>query len=118
MTHRSTNILTLLILIGLVAGALVGEYGLHAVGAVVDGDHWLKAAGDLVLIPPAKTLKITNDRSFCGDVPDETYVIGANKGVKNVVVAITNVEKGRLPTKRCTQWSTMSSVALRLASRP
>jgi Na+/H+-dicarboxylate symporter len=56
MKHRSTNVLTILILLGLVSGALVGEYGLHAVGAVVDGDHWLKAAGDLVLIRPLKLL--------------------------------------------------------------
>ena len=47
MSHRSTNVLTILILLGLVSGALVGEYGLHAVGAVVDSDHWLKTVGDL-----------------------------------------------------------------------
>ncbi len=58
MTHRSTNILTILILVGLVAGALVGEYGLHAAGAVVGNDHWLKATGDLVLIRPLKLLII------------------------------------------------------------
>jgi Na+/H+-dicarboxylate symporter len=58
MTHRSTNVLTILILIGLVSGALVGEFGLHSVGAVVDDDHWLKAAGDLVLIRPLKLLVI------------------------------------------------------------
>ena len=56
MTHRSTNILTILILFGLVAGALVGEFGLHATGVPVDGDHWLKATGDLVLIRPLKLL--------------------------------------------------------------
>lgn len=56
MAHRSTNILTLLILVGLVLGALVGEYGIHAVGTTVDGDHWLKAAGDIVLIRPLKLL--------------------------------------------------------------
>ena len=58
MTHRSTNVLTILILIGLISGALVGEYGLHAMGTVVDGDHWLKATGDLVLIRPLKLLII------------------------------------------------------------
>jgi Na+/H+-dicarboxylate symporter len=58
MKHRSTNILTVLILLGLVAGAFVGEFGLYATGAVVDGDHWLKAAGDLVLIRPLKLLII------------------------------------------------------------
>jgi Na+/H+-dicarboxylate symporter len=58
MKHRSTNILTVLILLGLVGGAFVGEFGLYATGAVVDGDHWLKAAGDLVLIRPLKLLII------------------------------------------------------------
>jgi len=58
MTHRSTNVLTILILLGLVAGALVGEFGIHAGGAVVDNDHWLKTAGDLVLIRPLKLLII------------------------------------------------------------
>ena len=56
MTHRSTNILTILILAGLVLGAIVGEFGFFASGAVIDGDHWLKTTGDLVLIRPLKLL--------------------------------------------------------------
>ena len=50
-------ILTLLILIGLVAGALFGEYILFPSGQV-DGDHWTKQLGDLILIRPLKLLVI------------------------------------------------------------
>ncbi|MDG2055165.1 MAG: dicarboxylate/amino acid:cation symporter [Phycisphaerales bacterium] len=50
-------ILTLLILIGLVAGALFGEYILFPSGQV-GGDHWTKQLGDLILIRPLKLLVI------------------------------------------------------------
>ncbi|MEE2912362.1 MAG: dicarboxylate/amino acid:cation symporter [Planctomycetota bacterium] len=56
MMHRSTNLLTILILIGLFAGALVGEFCLHSSSAMIDGDHWMKATGDLILIRPLKLL--------------------------------------------------------------
>ena len=56
MTHRSTNILTILILAGLVLGAIVGEFSFFDSGAVIDGNHWLKTTGDLVLIRPLKLL--------------------------------------------------------------
>ena len=53
MAHRNTNILTILILLGLVAGALVGEYGLHdPTGANVDQLQWLKEVGNIVLLRP------------------------------------------------------------------
>ncbi|MDE1037845.1 MAG: dicarboxylate/amino acid:cation symporter [Phycisphaerales bacterium] len=59
MAHRNTNILTILILLGLVAGALVGEYGLHdPTGANVDQLQWLKEVGNIVLIRPLKVLII------------------------------------------------------------
>ncbi|MFQ5851234.1 MAG: carboxypeptidase regulatory-like domain-containing protein [Candidatus Binatia bacterium] len=46
--------------------------------------------------PPAtKPLQVNKNKDFCGSVPDETYIIGPGKGIKNVVVAITNVEKGK-----------------------
>ncbi len=56
MAHRSTNLLTILILVGLVAGALFGEFGLYQAGVEVNGDHWLKTTGDIVLIRPLKLL--------------------------------------------------------------
>ena len=59
MAHRNTNILTILILLGLVAGALVGEYGLHdPTGANIDQLQWLKEVGNIVLIRPLKVLII------------------------------------------------------------
>jgi Na+/H+-dicarboxylate symporter len=59
MAHRNTNILTILILLGLIAGALVGEYGLHdPTGANVDQLQWLKEVGNIVLIRPLKVLII------------------------------------------------------------
>lgn len=58
MKHFRTNLLTVLILLGLVAGALVGEFGIYRMGVTVDGDHWLKAVGDIVLIRPLKLLII------------------------------------------------------------
>ncbi|MFT4593654.1 MAG: Na+/H+-dicarboxylate symporter [Phycisphaerales bacterium] len=59
MAHRNTNILTILILLGLVAGALVGEYVLHdPTGANIDQLQWLKEVGNIVLIRPLKVLII------------------------------------------------------------
>lgn len=45
--------------------------------------------------PPTKPHELTKNRKFCGSVPDETYIIGSGKGIKNVVVTITNIEKGK-----------------------
>ena len=59
MTHRSTNILTILILIGLVAGALVGEYAYfnpEAMELHPTRLDWLKEIGNIVLIRPLKVL--------------------------------------------------------------
>ena len=53
--HKGTNLLTILILVGLVAGVIIGELMFQS-GTVVDGDHWSKVAGDLVLIRPLKLL--------------------------------------------------------------
>ncbi|MFQ5683700.1 MAG: carboxypeptidase regulatory-like domain-containing protein [Candidatus Binatia bacterium] len=51
---------------------------------------------------PAKPPKITKDQKFCGKVPDETTIVGPGKGIKNVVVAIVNVEKGKAFDKKVT----------------
>ena len=56
MAHRSTNLLTILILVGLVAGALFGEFWIFQAGTEIGGDHWLKTTGDIVLIRPLKLL--------------------------------------------------------------
>jgi plastocyanin len=46
--------------------------------------------------PPAKTIKATKDTEACGaTVPDETLVVGGDKGIKNAVVRITDIKKGK-----------------------
>jgi len=57
MAHRSTNILTFLILLGLFVGALVGEFALYdPTGSNVANLQWLKEVGNLILIRPLKVL--------------------------------------------------------------
>jgi len=46
--------------------------------------------------PPAKTIKTTKDTQVCGaELPDEALMVGGDKGVKNVVVMITDIKKGK-----------------------
>lgn len=53
---RGGNLLTVLILLGLVAGVLFGQYVLFNADDPIPHDHWTKAAGDLVLIRPLMLL--------------------------------------------------------------
>jgi len=53
-----TGLLTFLILLGLVAGALVGEYVLYEGVAGALADHWTRTAGEIILIRPLKLLII------------------------------------------------------------
>ena len=53
---KPTTLLTVLIILGMIIGALVGQFLLH--GGNVDSTHWTKAAGDLILIRPLKLLVI------------------------------------------------------------
>ncbi len=46
------NVLTLLIMIGLVGGCLFGQYVLHDPADPIGQDHWTKLVGDLILIRP------------------------------------------------------------------
>ncbi|MBT8485107.1 MAG: dicarboxylate/amino acid:cation symporter [Phycisphaerae bacterium] len=46
------NLLTLLIVIGLVAGCLFGQFALYDANDPIDGSHWTKQTGDLILIRP------------------------------------------------------------------
>ncbi len=49
---KPTTLLTVLIILGMVIGALVGQFLLY--GGDVDSTHWTKVAGDLILIRPLK----------------------------------------------------------------
>jgi len=47
-------------------------------------------------VPDRPPKMVTRDTEFCGDqVPDETYVVGHNDGLANVVVMLENVERGK-----------------------
>ena len=50
--------LTVLIIAGMVIGALVGQFLLYNADAPIGSDHWTKIAGDVVLIRPLKLLVI------------------------------------------------------------
>ncbi|MBT4768704.1 MAG: dicarboxylate/amino acid:cation symporter [Phycisphaerae bacterium] len=53
---KSTTLLTILIVAGMVLGAIVGEFILN--GQSIGSGHWTKVAGDLVLVRPLKLLVI------------------------------------------------------------
>ncbi|MCH2137656.1 MAG: dicarboxylate/amino acid:cation symporter [Phycisphaerales bacterium] len=50
--------LTTFIILGMIVGALWGQFGLFDAAAPITGDHWTKLTGDLVLIRPLKLLVI------------------------------------------------------------
>ena len=52
------TLLTILIIAGLVAGALFGEFVLFDQSSPIDDSHWTKTVGDLVLIRPLKLMII------------------------------------------------------------
>ena len=52
------NLLTILILLGLAAGAVFGEVVLHDSAQVIDASHWTRVAGDLILMRPLMLLII------------------------------------------------------------
>ncbi len=58
MSGKKTNILTVLIILGLVAGALFGQFLLYDGDPGALGDHWTKQAGDIILIRPLMLLII------------------------------------------------------------
>jgi len=54
----------------------------------------VKLAGD---VPAAKTLKVDKDQATCGhdDIPSEALIASADSAVKNAIVSITNISKGK-----------------------
>ncbi|HEB67715.1 MAG TPA: hypothetical protein ENI93_07195 [Gammaproteobacteria bacterium] len=51
--------------------------------------------------PPNPTLKVTKDQDYCGaSIPADYYVVGADGGLKNVVVMIENIDQGKAYDKK------------------
>ena len=55
---KSANLLTLLIVLGMVLGVLFGQFLLFDPDNTITGTHWTKTAGDLILIRPLKLMVI------------------------------------------------------------
>ena len=49
---KATNWLTALIVLSMILGMLFGQFVLHDAANPIDGSHWSKSIGDLVLIRP------------------------------------------------------------------
>ncbi len=56
--NKATNWLTALIVLSMILGVVFGEFILFDAENPIDGDHWTKSVGDLVLIRPLKMLVI------------------------------------------------------------
>lgn len=54
----------------------------------------VKLAGET---PDAKTLKVDKDQATCGhdDIPSEALIVSGDNALKNAVVSITNITKGK-----------------------
>ncbi len=72
------------------AGAYEG--GPVSNGGTISGE--VKVTGD---VPAPKPVEVTKDKEVCGKSPkvDESLLVGPNKGLKNAVVSITNISKGK-----------------------
>jgi len=69
------------------------EEGNVSNGGIITGT--VKLAGDDA--PEAVTLKVDKDQATCGhdDIPSEALVLSGDSAIKNVVVSITNISKGK-----------------------
>jgi plastocyanin len=87
---------TALIGVGLQLFILAGAWGYEVVevtdGGTISGE--VKFAGEPPV--PAK-VEVTKDQEVCGKTEkiDESLVVGPNKGIKDVVVSIRNIQKGK-----------------------
>lgn len=82
--------------VGLQLLTLAGTWGYEAVevtdGGTISGE--VKFAGD----PPTPAkVEVTKDQEVCGKTEkvDESLLVGPNKGIQNVVVSISDIQKGK-----------------------
>lgn len=101
---RSRRISTILLIAGsvvLLAGPLTPRQGDAAVAGSLDDLVGTKNGGKItggVFLAgdyhPPEPLKVVKSRNFCGDtVPNETFLVGTNGGVRNAVVTLHPVDK-------------------------
>ena len=95
-----TGFLTFLILVGLVAGSLVGEFFLYEGVAGMLNDHWTRTAGEIVLIRPLTMLivpivfiSVVVGVTSIGD-PSKLGVVGGSTVLYYLVTMILAVTLG------------------------
>jgi plastocyanin len=89
----SIAMLSLVLLLGNSQNIMAAyEEGDVSNGGTITGT--VKLAGD---VPAAKTLKVDKDQATCGhdDLPSEALIVSADSALKNAIVSITNISKGK-----------------------
>lgn len=78
------------------AGLLAGPAAAYEGGAVTGGGS-ISGTVKLAGAPPAvKPIEVNKDQNVCGKTkPNESLVVGADKGVQYAVVRLTNIKKGK-----------------------
>jgi Na+/H+-dicarboxylate symporter len=119
MKMRHGNLLTILILIGLAAGAIFGQSVLHGNMGEDPDAHWTKQAGDLILIRPLFLLiiplvfvSVVYGMTSIGD-PSKLGVVGSSTVLYYLVtmliavtigaILVTSFRPGDLPQEQQTQ---------------
>lgn len=95
LARRTTSsILTALVVLGFCASQASAQTSGYAAGAVSNGGSikgTVKASSR-----PDETVVVTKDNAHCGDkLPAEKYVIGGDGGLKNAVVILNGITKGK-----------------------
>ena len=115
------NLLTVLILVGLAAGAIYGQFVLYGEMGEDPDTHWTKQAGDLILIRPLYLLiiplvfvSVVMGMTSIGD-PSKLGVVGASTLLYYLVTMLiarrssptgpTSPECGASCWITCTPWS-------------
>ena len=95
LARRTTSsILTALVALGFCASQASAQTPSYAAGAVSNGGSikgTVKASSK-----PDETVTVTKDNAHCGDkLPAEKFVIGGDGGLKNAVVMLSGITKGK-----------------------
>ncbi len=95
LSRRTTrSILTGLVALGFCASQALAQAPSYTAGAASNGGSikgTIKASSK-----PDETLKVTKDNAHCGDTqPAEKFIIGGDGGLKNAVVMLKGITKGK-----------------------